>query len=139
MLATLVTRVRDATPAGTAAVFARALEPLTPLWQAVGPGELIVTDAVMPTAIAVALTRPESVTLVFARGHDAALAELAGPAAARARVIVLVVDGAPVDDERARAAGTRVVRPPSLPALFAAVGGALDIAAPTVVVVPAAG
>jgi hypothetical protein len=54
-------------------------------------------------------------------------------------VIVLVVAGAPVDDAGARAAGTRVVRPPSLPALLAAVGGALDIAAPTVVVVPAAG
>lgn len=79
-LAGIVTRLREATPAGTAAVFARDLAAATPLWQAVNPGELLVADASVPAAIAVALERPESAVLALTRGEadrepaDAAMA-----------------------------------------------------------------
>src|SRR5439155_11054261 len=46
-LGALVTRLRDATPAGTAVVFSRALGSATPLWQAVQPGEVLVEDDVL--------------------------------------------------------------------------------------------
>src|SRR5205823_1124490 len=48
VVAALVTRLREATPAGTVAVFGRELEAATPLWQAVAPGEVLVRDAVIP-------------------------------------------------------------------------------------------
>jgi acetolactate synthase-1/2/3 large subunit len=134
-LAALVRRVRDATPAGTAAVFSRALEPLSALWQAVGPGELIVADPVVPAAIAVALARPDAATVVFARGDRALLAELGTARDVHARVILLVVDGPEATCET----GAGLARPPSLPALMATLGGALDARAPAVIVVPATG
>jgi acetolactate synthase-1/2/3 large subunit len=138
-LAALVTRVREATPAGTAAVFSRVLEPLTALWQATGPGELIVADSVVPAAIAVALARPDAATVVFARGDDDLLVEMGTAADASARVIVLVIDGRELDDAAIRAAGAGPARPLSLPALAVALGSALEAKAPTVIVAPATG
>jgi hypothetical protein len=132
-LAELVTRVRDATPAGTAIVFPRALEPLAALWQAVGPGEVVIAHDVTPSGIAVALARPENATLVLAREDDAPLAELAVAVATRARVVVLALDGGAIDAAAVRAAGARIVRPLSLPALEAALGGALIAPVPSVI------
>jgi len=132
-LAELVTRVRDATPAGTAIVFPRALEPLAALWQAVGPGEVVIAHDVTPAGIAVALARPENATLVLAREDDAPLAELAVAVATRARVVVLALDGGAVDAAAVRTAGARIVRPLSLPALEAALGGALIAPVPSVI------
>ena len=64
-LATLVTRLREATPAGTGAVFARALEPAPLLWQAVQPGDVLVEDDVVAASAAAALERPEHIVLAL--------------------------------------------------------------------------
>ena len=116
----------------------RALEALAALWQAVGPGEVVIADDVMPAGIAVALARPENATLVLARGDDAPLAELVAAVATRARVIVLALDGGAIGDATVRAAGARIARPPSLPAFDVAIGGAL-VARTSVIVCPRAG
>ena len=87
-LATLVTRLREATPAGTAAVFARALEPAPALWQAVQPGDVLVEDDVIAASAAVALERPEGLVLAFATSRHDARAE-------RERMGVLAVTPAP--------------------------------------------
>ncbi|HYE90395.1 MAG TPA: hypothetical protein VEA38_05210 [Terriglobales bacterium] len=76
-LATLVTRVREATPAGTAAVFAPALASASELWQAVTAGDVLIDARPMAAAAAVALERPEYAVLVFgADGDPAAVAEV---------------------------------------------------------------
>ena len=70
-LAALVTRLREATPTGTAVVFARALAPAAALWQSVQPGDVLVEDDVVAASIAVALERPERVVLALADApHD---------------------------------------------------------------------
>ena len=66
--------MRDATPAGTTAVFARALESATPCWQAVQPGEVLVDDDVLGASVAVARERPEFLVLAFAILGDEARA-----------------------------------------------------------------
>jgi thiamine pyrophosphate-dependent acetolactate synthase large subunit-like protein len=64
-LAALVSRLREATPAGTAAVFAPSLDAAGALWQAVQPGDVLVHDDVAAASVAVALERPEAVVLAF--------------------------------------------------------------------------
>jgi thiamine pyrophosphate-dependent acetolactate synthase large subunit-like protein len=112
-LAALVTRLREATLAGTAAVFARALEAATPLWHAVQPGDVLVEDDAVAAGAAVALERPESAVLVFAPMHGATVAELTR-------------------------AGVRVVAP-SLSMLGPALDVILSSAEPRVILVPLPG
>jgi acetolactate synthase-1/2/3 large subunit len=112
-LATLVTRLREATPAGTAAVFARALDAATPLWHAVQPGDLLVEDDVLAASAAVALERPESVVLAFAAATPDQVAALAR-------------------------AGVRVVAPPAS-MLGQALEPTLALAGARVIVVPLPG
>jgi thiamine pyrophosphate-dependent acetolactate synthase large subunit-like protein len=138
-LAALVTRARDATPAGTAAVFARALEALTPLWPAVGPGALIVADAPLAAATALALARRPHAALAFAAGDAVSVAEVTTAVAAGVPVIALVVGGPAIDEAGVRAAGARIVRPLSPAALAVALEGALDGTRPTVIALPRAG
>jgi hypothetical protein len=66
-LATLVTRLREATPVGTAAVFASALHDAALHWQAVTPGEVVVDDRPVAAAAALALARGDELVLAF---HD---------------------------------------------------------------------
>jgi TPP-dependent 2-oxoacid decarboxylase len=75
-LATLVTRVRDATPSGTAAVFPTALEPATMVWQSVQPGDVLVDEDVIAASAALALARPEGLVAVFGAMGREAQAEL---------------------------------------------------------------
>ena len=86
-LSALVAGLREATPAGTVAVFDRALSAATPLWQAVNPGEVIVTDGAVPAAIAAALERHEDVVLAITtrRGDDDA-ADAAGAGVRLSRI-----------------------------------------------------
>jgi thiamine pyrophosphate-dependent acetolactate synthase large subunit-like protein len=87
-LAALVTRLREATPAETAAVFPDALEPASRLWQSVQPGDVLVEEDVLAASVAVALERPAGLVLAF---MDAA----AGAPAAVVRAGVRVVAPAP--------------------------------------------
>ena len=75
-LATLVMRVREATPSGTAAVFPHALEPATMVWQSVQPGDVLVDEDVIAASAALALARPEGLVLVFGAIRREAQAEL---------------------------------------------------------------
>jgi thiamine pyrophosphate-dependent acetolactate synthase large subunit-like protein len=75
-LAALVTRLREATPADTAVVFADALAPASRLWQSVQPGDVLVEDDVVTASAAVALERPASLVLAFADADDEALATI---------------------------------------------------------------
>lgn len=113
-LGALVTRLREATPAGTAAVFARPLEAASLLWQAVRPGEVLVEDAALPAALALALARPDGAVLAFGD------------------------PGADADSGDAVAAGVRVVAP--APAtLMQALDATLASSGPRVIVVPLPG
>jgi thiamine pyrophosphate-dependent acetolactate synthase large subunit-like protein len=76
-LAALVTRLREATPVETAAVFAPALEPATRLWQAVHPGEVLVEDDVLAASVALALARPAGAVLAFTDASGEAIAAAA--------------------------------------------------------------
>jgi thiamine pyrophosphate-dependent acetolactate synthase large subunit-like protein len=73
-LVSLVTRLREATPVGTAAVFASALHEAAWHWQAVTPGEVSIDDRPVAAAAAVALARGDQVVLAFPEsaetGHD---------------------------------------------------------------------
>lgn len=73
-VATLVTRLREATPADTAAVFADPLAPASRLWQSVQPGDVLIEEDVAAASAAVALERPEGLVLMFADAGDEALA-----------------------------------------------------------------
>jgi thiamine pyrophosphate-dependent acetolactate synthase large subunit-like protein len=64
-LATLVTRLREATPVGTMAVFAPTLDHASLLWHAVQPGDVLMQDEVVAASAAAALERPESLVLAF--------------------------------------------------------------------------
>ena len=112
-LATLVTRLREATPAGTAVVFADALAPASRLWQSVQPGEVLVEDDVLAAGAAVALEHPASLVLAFVDADDHALATV-------------------------RRAGVRAIAP-APDVLAQAVDAAVTGSTPRVVVVPAPG
>jgi hypothetical protein len=106
-LATLVTRLREATPAGTAAVFARAAAAAAPLWQAVQPGDVSVEDDVLAASAAVALERPDGLVLTFGDVTPEAM-----PAFAAAGVRALAPPPAslgPVLETMLAAAGPRVI------------------------------
>ena len=70
-LVTLVTRLRDAMPVGTAAVFASALHEAALHWQAVTSGEVLVDDRPVAAAAAVALARDDQVVLAFPESEEA--------------------------------------------------------------------
>jgi thiamine pyrophosphate-dependent acetolactate synthase large subunit-like protein len=74
-LAALITSLREATPAGTAAVFASALHDAAAVWQAVTPREVLVDERPVAAAAAVALARDDDVVLAFP-GADAELDHL---------------------------------------------------------------
>ncbi len=112
-LAALVTRLREATPTETVAVFPDALEPASRLWQSVQPGDVLVEDDVLAASVAVALERPESLVLAFADASDDARAD-----AARAGVRVVV---------------------PAPAALAQTIDAAVTSSAPRVIVVPGPG
>ena len=135
-LAAIVTDVREMTPAGTAAVFAPDLAPASALWTAVNPGEVLVTEAVVPAALAVALQRPESAVLALTRDASAMQTPaLAVAAEAGACVIVIGLDVAPSAISGAGAHVRRVVTPTAA-ALAQAIGVALATPGPTVIVMP---
>jgi acetolactate synthase I/II/III large subunit len=71
-LVTLVTRLREAMPAGTVAVFPPELAPVTSLWHAVSAGDVLVDADVTSAAVAVALERPDGAVLAFGARADAA-------------------------------------------------------------------
>jgi acetolactate synthase-1/2/3 large subunit len=133
-LTAFVAQLREATPAGTVAVFARALEPATALWLTVNPGELVVADAVVPAAIGAALQRPDGVVVALVSGKsDTRFAELPVAVDARARVIVIALDADARDVDAARAPGVRVAAAASPSALALALGAGLEAAGPSVI------
>jgi thiamine pyrophosphate-dependent acetolactate synthase large subunit-like protein len=67
-LATLVARLREATPVGTAVVFATLLEDAALHWQAVTTGEVLIDDRPIAAAAALALARGDGLVLAFAPG-----------------------------------------------------------------------
>jgi acetolactate synthase-1/2/3 large subunit len=137
-LAALVTHLREATPAGTVAVFQRDLAPVTPLWLTVSPGELLVDDLVVPAAIGAALERPRSPVLAITRySADTRLTDLSVAVEASARVIVIALDAARDDVVRAPA-GVRTAVAASSSAVGLAIGQALAADGPSVIAVPPA-
>lgn len=133
-LSALVAQLREATPAGTVAVFARALEPATALWLTVNPGELVVTDEVMSAAIGAALQRPDAVVLALvSEASEARLAELRVAVDARARVIVVAINANARAVGAARAFGVRVAGVASPSALALALGAALEAGGPSII------
>jgi thiamine pyrophosphate-dependent acetolactate synthase large subunit-like protein len=139
-LTALVAQLREATPAGTVAVFARALEPATAFWLTVNPGELVVADAVVPAAIGAALQRPDGVVVALVSGEsDTRFAELPVAVDARARVIVIALDADASDVGAARAPGVAVAAAASPSALALALGAGLEAAGPSVIAVRTSG
>jgi thiamine pyrophosphate-dependent acetolactate synthase large subunit-like protein len=139
-LTALVAQLRKATPAGTVAVFARAIEPATALWLTVNPEELIVANAMVPTAIGTALQRPDGAVLGLVSGaSEMRFAELPVAVDARARVIVVTLDADARDVGAARALGVRVAVAASPSALALALGAGLETAGPSVIAVRTAG
>jgi acetolactate synthase-1/2/3 large subunit len=127
----VVGQLREATPAGTAAVFSRAVALASAVWLAVNPGELFVTDAVVPAALAVALHRPESAVLAFTDDGSTAWADLAVAVEMASRVIVVsLADVPPAGVPGVR---TRTASPGG--ALALAIGDALEAPGPTVITV----
>ena len=88
-LAALVARLREATPAGTAAIFTRALAPAAQIWHVVQPGEALVADDPIAASVAVTLERPEFLALAFANPGREDVARLGCDDAARAGVRVV--------------------------------------------------
>ena len=139
-LVAVVTQLREATPAGAIAIFARALEPATALWQTVNPGELLVTDSVVPAAIGAALQRSDGVVLALTRGPSDLLPEdLSAAVEASAHVIVVALDAGARDIGAAHAAGVRTAVAASPAALALALGVGLEAVGPSVIAVPTAG
>jgi acetolactate synthase I/II/III large subunit len=129
----VVERARGVTPAGTIAVFDDdndALEPATPAWQAIAPGECVVSPhrglgLALPAAIAARLARPDRPTIAFTtRRLLAAVAEELDTVAALGLPIVMVVldDGTASGLARARHAGLTAIDADGLAALEATVG-----------------
>ena len=114
-LAALVTRLREAMPAGTVAVFSPALAEATPLWHAVSPGDVLVEQRVLPAAAAAALERADGAVLAF-------------------------LDTAASNDDVAAfsAAGVRVLTP-TRATLGAAIDATVEGRGPRVIVVPLPG
>ncbi len=129
----VVERARGVTPAGTIAVFDDddALGPATRAWQAIAPGECVVSprqgaSLALPAAIAAQLARPDRPTIAFTtRRLLAAAAEELDTVAALALPIVMVVldDGTASGLARARRAGLTAIDADGLGALEATVGG----------------
>jgi thiamine pyrophosphate-dependent acetolactate synthase large subunit-like protein len=135
-LTALVAQLREATPAGTVAVFARNLEPATALWLTVNPGELMVADAVVPAAIGAALQRPDGVVLALvSRESETRFAELPVAVNTRARVIVIALDADARDVGPARTPGVTVAVAASPSALALALGAGLEAAGPSLIAV----
>jgi thiamine pyrophosphate-dependent acetolactate synthase large subunit-like protein len=136
----VVTQLREATPAGAIAVVARALEPATQVWQTVNPGELLVADSVVPSAIGAALQRSDGVVLALTRGASDLLPEdLSAAVEASAHVIVIALDAGVRDIGAAHAAGVRTAVAASPSALALALGAALEVVGPSVIAVPTTG
>ena len=131
-LAAVVSQLREATSAGTAAVFAGALEPATTLWLTVNPGELFVTDAVVAAALAFVLHRPDHAALVFTLGATLHAPDLAVAFEVEARVIVVGLD-VREGDVPAMPAGLRRLAAAPGAALARAIGAALDASGPTLI------
>jgi acetolactate synthase-1/2/3 large subunit len=87
--AALVRHMRETTPAGTAAVFARPLAALAELWQAVEPGELVIDDDVLAASVAVSLERPGADVLAFGVAPGDGLARVIRSDASRVVIVAL--------------------------------------------------
>jgi acetolactate synthase-1/2/3 large subunit len=138
----LVERSRAVTPAGTLAVFDAddALSAAPRAWQAVAPGECVVSAGhgvgfALPAAIAGRLARPHRPTMAFTtrRLLAAAVDELDTVVALGLPIVVVVVDdGAPSPLALARRAGLTALQVDGAASFEAAVAGALARGEPTV-------
>jgi hypothetical protein len=102
----------------------------------VNPGELVVTDAVGPAALALALHRPEAAVLALTGGvAGVSESDLAVAVETRARVVV-IAPGAPRNGPPVVGMNVSCVAASVGGALARAIGEALERPGPSIVVIP---